>query len=278
MFKKIGIAVSFSPYGKSLFKIAAFLQKELSSQLYLMHIGNFSEEKENRVKALAEEFNIDESAYKIEFKKDEPSKALAKFVETENLDLLILGALEKETTLKYYVGSVARNLMRSAPTNLLICPAKKEAEFEFNNLFITTDYSSRSESAIKFLADFGKQINSKKIVVIREFNIPGLAVTVDDFGSANDAEYSMNNLVAEEKEKLDFFLKEINIKDIAIESVCLYGKEGFASNKFVKDNNADLSVITAPLKRPKLFDRIFTSEIEFNIKEIPSPLLILKKF
>ena len=277
MFKKIGIAVSFSPYGKALFKIAAFLQKNLSAELYLMHIGNHSAEKENQVKLLAEEFQISDSDYKIIFKKDDPARAITDFVETEKLDLVILGALEKERSINYYIGSVARKLMRKAPTNLLICPAKKEADFHFNDLFITTDYSSRSESSIKFLAELGKMISAKKIVVIREFSIPGLAITVDDFGSSQDAEQSKNRLIQEEKEKLDFFLRELNVKDINIEGVCIYGKEGFASNKYAKEHDADLSVITAPERKPKLFDRIFTSEIEFNIKEIPSPLLIIKK-
>ncbi len=278
MFKKIGIAVSFSPYGKALFKIAAFIQKNLASQLYLMHIGNQTEEKLQKVEDFANEFNLAESSYKIHFKKDEPAKAITSFVEKENLDLLILGALEKERSINYYIGSVARKLMRKVPTNLLICPAKKDADFQFNKIFITTDYSARSESSIKFIAEFGKKINAKKIVVIREFSIPGLAITVDDFGSAQEAETSKNRLIQEEKEKLDFFIREINIKDIEIEAVCIYGKEGFASNKYAKDQGADLSVITSPARRPKLFDRIFTSEIEFNIKEIPAPLLILKKF
>ena len=38
----------------------------------------------------------------------------------ENIDLLILGALQQEKLLKYYVGSIARKITRKAPCSVLL--------------------------------------------------------------------------------------------------------------------------------------------------------------
>jgi len=276
MFKNIGVAVSFSPYGKTLVSLASFLQRKLKSDLYFIHIGNESDEKKRKLLQMTSELNLDTSRYKMEYRKADPAKEISTFVERNKIDLLIIGALEKEKTFNYYIGSVARKLMRNVPTNLLICPARSRDDFNFDELFINTDYSTRSESSINLLAELGKKLNSKKIAVIREVSIPGIAITVDDYGSSQEAEQNKNKLMQEEKEQLNLFIKELNIKDIEVEGICLYGREGFAYNQYLRDNSANLSVVIAPKQKPKLFDRIFTSEMEFSIKEIPSPLLIIK--
>src|SRR3989339_782123 len=104
IFNKIGLAITFSPNGLPLLKTAARIQNLFSSKLCLIHVGEKTDYSEIQMKKLIEKAGIPEESYQLVWQNGEPSKAIINAASENGVDLLIAGALEKETVIKYYMG------------------------------------------------------------------------------------------------------------------------------------------------------------------------------
>ena len=276
IFNKIGLAVTFSPNGKALLLEAGRLSRLCNSELLLIHIGKKDANLENSLKSLIAESGLRENEFRIIWETGDPAKVILKVCENEKIYLLIAGALEKERTLKYYAGSIARKIMREAGCSVLIKIAPKNPPLPHNRICVSAVYSPEGENAVKKAYELAKLQNAEELVILKEFIVPGLAITVSDYGSVTEAEKNLADWQVEEKEKLILFAKELNLTGINIKTECLYGKEGYEAGKYVKNFGGDLLVINSPRNRLKLFDRIFQHDLEFLFESIPCDLLLLK--
>lgn len=276
-FKKLALAINLSPTGKKLLKEAVRLKNLLNAELVLIHIGSNSDQKEEQLFEMIEEHGLDKNSIKLIWQDGDPAKSLMKAAEGESVDLLIAGALERESTIKYFLGSVARKIMRESASSVLILPISSDRENGFKNFVVSTDYTNRSEKAIIKAYQLAKLENAEEFTVVREYQVPGLSITVSDSGSLKEVETLKQKWQQEEEDKLKVFIRELNLRGIPIKTVCLYGKEGWEANKYAKENKADIFVTAAPRKKPKFFDRIFIHSFEFTIKELSGSLLIIKE-
>ena len=166
--------------------------------------------------------------------------------------------------------------MREAKCSVLILTMPSEEPKSFKKFCVSVEYTPQSEEAIKIAYNFALLEQADQLFLIREFQAPGLAMTVHDTGSIREAELTRQRWEKEEKDKMQMLVKELNITGINVETVCLYGKEGYEANKYVENINADIFVVSAPQKKLKLFDRIFQHDIEFTLKQLPCPVLIIR--
>ena len=275
-FKKLALAINLSPTGKRLLQEAKRLQSLLNAELILIHVGNKDEVKQEKLHKIMSECGVDTGSTKLVWQEGDPAKVIMKTAEEESADLLISGALEKESSFKYFLGSVARRIMRESACSVLILTTAHEWENGFKKFAVSTDFSSRSETAILKAHKLALLESAEEFVVIREFQVPGLSITVSDSGSLKEVEAIKENWQKEEEDKLNVFIRELNLKEIPIKTVSLFGKEGWEANRYARENNSDIFVTAAPRRKPKFFDRIFIHSFEFVIKEISSSLLIIK--
>ena len=276
IFNKIGLAITFSPNGLSLLISAKRLQTLFGSELFLIHVGEQNSQSENKMLELLASAGIEENSFELFWKKGDPAKEIIKFTYENNVDLLIAGALEKESMLKYYIGSVARTIMRETPCSILILTNPVEYK-PFKKFCVSVEYTDTGENAIKKAYEFAKLEGADELVLIKEYQIPGLAITISDTGSTLETEQKRNSWQEEEEVKLKVFANELNLSGIEVKTVCVYGKQGWAAQNFVTKNKCDLLVVTSPRKKLRLFDRIFQHDIEFILKQLPCALLIVKE-
>lgn len=274
-FKKLGLAVTFSPNGKALLKEARRLQELFGSELVLIHVGEKSGEIEKRLNEMAVSAGL--SSYKIKWGTGDPADAITDRAKEEKIDLLIAGALEKENLITYYIGSVARKIMRNAPFSVLIMTNPSQAPDRLGTFCVSVDFSPESEYSVKKAYQFARLDKAEELVLIREFQVPGLAMTVQDSGSTRQTEELMKQWKLEEEIKMKMFVKELNLTGIDIKTVCLYGKQGWEANNYVHEIKGDIFVLPAPKKKLKLLDRVFQHDIEFVFKQLPGALLLIRK-
>lgn len=276
IFKKIGLAVAFSPNGKALLLEAKRLSILFNAKLVLIHIGEKTPQKENELNELITSSGIGLSTVDIFWKEGEPAKTILQVCDDENVDLLIAGALEKEKALKYYISSIARKIMRESKCSLLIKILPKNPPVPYSRFCVSAEFSPQGEDTIRKAHSFARLENAKEFTIVEEFQVPGLAMTVYDSGDTDETEYNRIIWQKEEEEKLSLFVKELNLTGLEIKTVCLYGKEGYEAGKYVRSIDGDLLVITGPKEKLKFFDRIFQHDIEFLFENLPCDLLIVK--
>lgn len=277
IFDKIGLAITFSPNGLPLLKSAVRLQKLFNSELYLIHVGEKNSDQEAKIENLLQKAEISESTYRLVWEKGEPSKSIISAVSENKIDLLIAGALEKENVIKYYLGSVARTIMRESPSSVLILTHPEPEPKEFKKFCVSVDFNSLGELAIKKSYQFAKLEHADEFILVKEFEVPGLAITVYDSGSTADTEKSKLEWQKEEEEKLKFFAKEMNLAGLNYSTIALFGKQGWEARNFVKNNGSDLFVVPSPPKKLKFLDKIFQHDLEFILSQLPCSLLIIRE-
>lgn len=277
IFKKIGLAITFSPNALSLLKTAGRLQNLFDSQLCLIHVGEKNSATEKLMNELLTKAGIDGNSYEMIWQKGDPSKLIINLCSQKNVDLLIAGALEKESILKYYIGSVARNIMREASCSILILTHPSEEPKSFAKICASVQYNQLGEYSIKKGYEFAKLENADKFILVREFQIPGLAITISDSGSVQEAEQKRIGWQNEEEQKLKVFAGELNVTGKEVKTVCLFGKQGWEFGNYVREIGGDLMIVPSPPKRLKFFDRIFQHDIEFILKQLPCALLIIRE-
>ena len=277
IFRKLGLAVTFSPNALSHLKAAERLQKLFGSQLCLIHVGEKNDESEMKLKNLVYSAGIEKENYEIVWKTGEPAKVITEICSSEEIDLLIAGALEKENIIKYYIGSVARNIMRDVSCSILILTHAYEEPKPFKKICATVQYNPLGEYSVKKGYELAKLENAEEFLLIKEFEIPGLAITISDSGSVQETEEKRIAWQNEEEQKMKVFAKENNITGEMVKTVCLYGKQGWEAGNYVKENGGELLIVPSPPKRLKFFDKIFQHDLEFIFKQLPCALLIVRE-
>ncbi|KAF0152487.1 MAG: universal stress protein [Ignavibacteria bacterium] len=275
-FKKIGLAITFSPNSQALLFEAKRFRELFKAELVLIHIGDYSEVLNAELTKMIDETGIANGTYKLLWQEGDVEDSILELCTTEKIDLLIAGALIKENFLKYYIGSVARTLMREAPCSVLLLTQPSVVRAPFKKICVSVDFSSLSEPSARKAYEVSSLLNCKELFFIREFQLPALATTVYDSGSKEEAQQMRRIWQDEEKNKMELFVRELNITDADVKTVCLYGKQGWEASNWVSENKGDLFVIPSPARKPKLLDRIFQHDWEFVFKQLPCSLLIVK--
>jgi nucleotide-binding universal stress UspA family protein len=275
-FKKIALAVTFSPNTKALLLESKRLKTLFNSELILIHVGEKKDTFKTALKELLDEVKLEEKDIKLIVKDGDVEDVLVDICDREQIDLLIAGALVKENFYKYYIGSVARTLMREAPCSLLLITNPSESREAYKNICVSVDFSTQSETAVKKAYQIYQLEKSSRFNLIREFEIPGLAITILDSGSKDETVKQREMWLDEEKQKLNVFLNELNIPPKNVNTICLFGKQGWEASSWVIQNEGDLFVIPAPSRKSNLIDRIFQHDWEYIFKQLPCSLMIIK--
>lgn len=275
-FKKLALAVTFSPNAKALLKETKKLKDEFESGLILIHAGKSTPEKNAQMDSLLSACGYAADERNVIWEEGDPAEVIRNVCLRENVDLLVAGALEKEKMFKYYIGSVARNILRQASFSVLIFTAPSENPKRLNRFCVEVDFSTESELTAKKAYEFALLEKAESFNIIREFQAPGLAMTVQDSGSTRDTENMVDNWQQEEETKMSMFLKELNLKGIPVNAICRYGRKGWEATQYMNEKQADILVVTAPRKKLGIIDRIFQHDLEFIFKKLPATFLIVR--
>ncbi len=275
-FKKLGLALTFSPTGLALLRETKRLKELFNSELVLFHVGPKDNESEVKLGKMIDDSGLAKQSTEIIWVQGNPANEILKVTKSANVDLLIAGALEKEPVLKYYLGSMARKIMREASSSVLILKSHSEVAVGFKKFCVSTDYSQDSESIIRLSYQFALMENANEFIIVRDIYTPGLSSAAMESGITSNADNVISIFQKEEEEKLIMFVRELNLKGIPVIVKCLYGREGWAERDFVQNNNIDIFAVNGKTKRSYFFDRLFPNELEFSIKHLPSNLLILR--
>jgi len=276
IFQRIGLAVTFSPTGRALLKEAVRIKKLFSAEISLIHVGEKNDTSERMITDLIQDSGLGANEINLFWAAGDPAKEIIRFSELNNLDLLISGALEKENILKFYLGSVARKIMRDASITTLILKSPSITPTGFKKFCVNVNFSEQSEKTIRTAYQFALADSADEFILVRDFNLPGLTSTSIDFNSAEKIDELKTAQFNSEKDKLELLVKELNLKGLNIKTKCVYGKEGWASSDYARQAAVDLFVVSAQKRKLKFIDRIFPHEEEFSYENLPSNLLIIR--
>lgn len=274
--QRIGLAIAFSPRVTALLAEAVRLKKMWSAELLLIHVGNHGVEEESTLKQILIEAGLGEdNAVKIFWEEGNPSERILSTCKKERIDLLIAGALKKENLVQYYLGTVARKILRKADCSVLLLTNPSTSPTLFKNIVVNAEDSPFVEDAIITACHIGLKDKSSWLHVVREIKMYGLTMTVSEQYSEDEYEQMRQSLVKDEIENVEKILQRIPHEGLKVNIKLVTGKSGFELSKFAQRKQADLLVVGAPQRRFSLFDRVFTHDQEYIFADLPCNLLIV---
>lgn len=253
---------------------AAHLVGMFNCEILIYHAGMRSTEKEDQITNLCK-FQSNGKTPEIRWLSGDPAKAIMKQGDADGIDLLIMGALERETTYKYLMGSVARDILRQSRFSVIcfIDPAVRR----FEKIVSAIDYIQFYEFSALTTKYIAEKDNTSETIFVKDVYIPALSSITIDSGSSEEVEQTRSKYLDEEESKLSLFLNETGVRDFRFRVKALYGREAIHTHQFTIDSEADLLIYTIPKKKLSVLDRLFSHDAEFIFEELPANLLLIKR-
>jgi len=272
---KVLIGVAFSPNLKSNIFEAVRLANMFNAELVGVHVGTKSHQKTADLQKLLAEAAPLKKPFKSIWKKGNPVEVIIETCNKENINLLILGALQKENLLKYYVGSIARKITRKAPCSVLLLIKPSINRVPCKHIVVNGLKDDKTEETIKTAFAVSKYLNCHKITIVEELNQGEIHVKVNDDKTLRKATINRERLKTREDQRVQSILNDINCTDISVKKQSIFGKRGYCIGHYAKVKRADLLVMNAPNK-VRFLDRIFPHDLEYILSELPTDVLIVK--
>lgn len=272
---KILIGIAFSPNLKSNLFEAVRLANLFDAELVGVHVGVKSDKKETTLKKLLSEADTLQRPLKTIWQEGKPVEVILETCTKENIDLLILGAIQQENLLKYYVGSIARKITRKAPCTVLLLIKPSIVRVPCKHIVVNGLQDEKTAETIKTAFVFSSYLKCKKVTIVEEISQSELHVKVNDDLTLRKSTIVKERLETRENQRVKNILSEINYDDITVKTQPIFGTRGYSIGHYAKVKRADLLVMNAPSKLGFL-DRIFPHDIEYILSELPTDVLIVK--
>lgn len=277
MYKKIGVAVAFSPRCEAIIGEAARLQKLFDAELILIHVGEVKPDEKEYLDELVETTEVNKDKLKIIWESGNPAKKILSVGRKQKIDLLVAGALQKETVVKFYFGSIARTLIRKSRCSILMLINPSTPPTTFKRIVINGTEGDNYSETIKRGIQLAKLEKSKRVHIFKGIKLFGLSMALaGEEETEHDQEETRREIVGNEIEEIENILKEIDTEGLKVNIKVASGKPGFELRKFTHRVHADLLVVKSPGHRLNFLDRIFPHYLELIMEDLPSNLLIDK--
>jgi nucleotide-binding universal stress UspA family protein len=274
IFKTIGVAIAFSPRLEAIIAETSKMQLGFRANLVFIHVGSENEEELKLLNELLVKYDLSKKA-KLIIKDGDPVKTILRICDKENIDLLVAGALEKESLIKYFMGSVARKLSRRVKCSMLMLTEPKIEANPLKRIVVEGSNHPKTKNTIAKSIEIAKAFCVKNLDIIQETDISKAALIRSDEFKEDEVNQHKELLIEEEDRKLANILRENDCADVQINTERIDGKPGYVITKYARENEADLLVLNAPDRKLNLLDRVFPIDIEFALADLPCNLLLI---
>ena len=277
-FHTIGIGVAFSPNLKANIYEAARLSLFFESKLVLIHVGETSSEKKQKLQAILDPFIKQNLNYEVVFKTGEPVDVILSISEKKQVNLLILGALQKENIVQYYLGTIARKITRKANCSILLLIKPSIERVPCKHIVVNGLNDPKTKQTISTAYYVSHKLQSKKITIVEEITKQEVDVSVDDDKSLRKSAIIKERIKRREDSRVKQIISEVpeHYKlGLQTKTQSIFGTRGYSIGHYAQFVRADLLIMNAPLKTG-FWDRLFPHDIEYILSELPTDVLIIR--
>lgn len=275
MYAKIALAVAFSPRMEALIAEAYRLATLFSGNILLIHVGEKTEKKEQDLHSMLAKAGFVAEQYAIVWENGTPAKRILSVCRKQEVNLLIAGALKKENIFRYYIGGVARKILRKAPCPVLVLTEPSQQPKPFKYLVIHAGDKKDAQLTIQTGCRLGQLEKARQLHIVKEIKMYGLTMALA--GEDPEPEYAetRRTIVQEEIAGVQKVVDGCDCKDLKINIKIAAGKSGYELGKFAESAEADLLITESPRRALNIFDRMFPHDLEYILADLPCNLLII---
>lgn len=274
-FHKIAVAIGFSPRTEAIVAESARLQKLFNATIIFMHIGERKSEQVQFITDLMGRFGFNAGNHKMIWEEGDTVEKILEVCRDENVDLLVAGALEKESIFKYFFGGISRTLCRRAKCSMLMLKEPDVVSHPVRHIVVEGSDHPKTAATIETAIYIGKKTNAEVVHVVQEHDMAKTALIRSDAFTDDEADDHKEKIQIEEVATLNSILACTDCGTLKVQTERLEGKPGYVISNFARENKADLLVLNSPDTKLNLIDRVFPHDIEYALADLPCDLLIV---
>ena len=275
-FETIAVAVTFSPRYKAVIREAARLSRLHRAKLILIHVGELTEVQTGKLERCVKTCHIKKKYCQIIDVTGDVVTTILRVCKENIVDLLVLGALKKETVLQHYVGTIARKISRKAKCSILLIPDPKERPLTFDKVVVSAIDSAKTPISLATAVYVANMEDAQELFIVNEEYIPMFESAYADCSTDQEIESKKADYISECKRKVIEVLNEIpGASAIATKQRVIFGKPGHSIQVFAKSKQPDLLIVNSPKKSLGFLDRLFPHDLEYLLADLPCNLLIV---
>jgi len=274
MYRKIALAIAFSPRMEALICEAKRMKDLYNASLILIHIGQDSQDKRQSLDALLKKHQIEQQSTTVIWKEGKPAKKIIQICNQENVDLLIAGALKKENVFTYYLGSIARKIIRKAKCSVLVLIEPSIQPQRFDRVVINGTQQSQTPEVIRKGIGLCRSENSSQVFIVNEIKMYLLRMATASEESEAKAAMIKRQLVQDEISYVENILKGIDQGDLKVQIKVTGGRWAVELAKFSEKIHADLLIVGGQ-ENLNFLDRLFPHDLEDILSNLPCNVLII---
>jgi nucleotide-binding universal stress UspA family protein len=275
MYQKVALAIAFSPRMEALIAEARRLIGIFQGELVLIHVGMKTDELESKLDEILKRHCSDLKRIKTIWKEGKPAKTILNTCVEENVDLLVLGALKKEGLLTYYIGSVARKVIRKSPCSVLTLIDPKIETSRFSKVVINGTQLEVTPRVIEKGLKFSQAEGASQVHILNEIKLYGLQMATAGESCEDEVSLTRRKLVQEEIKYVQEILDGLDQSWLKINIKVTAGKWAVELVRYCESIGADL-LILGDENGYTFIDRLFPHDLEEILEELPCNLLIIK--
>jgi nucleotide-binding universal stress UspA family protein len=239
-YKNIAVASTFSPRFEQVLSEAGRIRERFDAKLSLIYIGERNDETAKKFQDMLGRLRLPGDS-RVHYGQGDPAEGILRAIADNNVDLIVAGALEKETALHPFLGNVARRLLRDANCSVLLFTNPELNPKPLRRIVFVANYSDHAQGAFQQALTLAAAESSERLYAIRVYT------TFDEVRASmfvEKADGAMRPRTFEEEElALEQFVLAAGETPVPIEARCIRGNTGFAASDFVKAVEADLLVV-----------------------------------
>jgi nucleotide-binding universal stress UspA family protein len=241
-YRTVGVASAFSPRFLQVLAEGKRVRDRLCQQLQLIYVGECDEETSRKFDAALAELALPEDSAVHYHQGEDPAAAILEAARTNEIDLLVAGALEKEVVLRPFLGNVARTLVRKADCSVILFIKPEREPKPLGRIVFLADYSEHGRAALLKALRLAALEQCEKLYVIRvytTFDEARAKARTDLPESGSEGARTLD----EEEIALEKFIDSAGPTEVPIEMRCIRGNTGYAALDFIQAIDASLLAV-----------------------------------
>lgn len=240
IWRRVGAAVALSPRYLAVMAEAWRFTRQWSAELTVLHAGVRTGQNEALFRQAFSDLGIP-SRTGVLWDDRQPSEAVLRLAREARLDVLVAGALDRQSENKHFLGGVAQSLICNPPCSVMLFTNPNVDDHPRKTMVIATDFSAAARKA------FQQGIVLARITGIEMVHVLSVVTPFMEARFKQEGHPATRDAMQDLLTEHGALVRETGIKT---EEHLLDATTGYAAYEFVTSVHADMLVVPAR-RRPR---------------------------
>jgi len=249
------------------------LAGKFESSVVFIHVGVPLPEQMKIFANLLEKHGYRNQDYKMVFREGDVQSVIWDVCNEEQVDLLVSGALRKESPERQYFGSIARGLAGNPKGPIMLIPEPSISAKPIEKIIVPVP-ANNPQQMIEVGLFFARQNGNPTIYFVKESIFNEDPVTAPEYSQVEGFNDAALMIVDLEYEQIHEALRPYNKEGLDIKVKVVFGLPGTGIVALAKDIGADLIIDALPDTKNNNSDFGYPGDIEVILMNLPCNFLL----